>query len=198
LKIGDNIIEAVQYFLLKNTQISYLTFKTYRFGKSKKKKISSYVSRLLYHRETRTEGVFVLRREDILSRAIEYTDNCLKDGYALALSSKVEIDKEIFHIPMIDFRCSVSNENLLKILEFLYETEEKEGVVLNSGNSYHYLGTKLLTESDWLNFIGKSLLFGKYVDYEWVGHRLMDKFCSLRVSSKKSVNIPRVVAIIKN
>ena|SRR5437667_4727817 len=101
------------------------------------------------------------------------------------------------HIPMMDFVCIPSPENLDILTRFLTEIQngKGEGFLLESGRSYHYYGVELLSEEGWRVFLGKCLLMPGYVDDRYVGHQLVDGHCVLRLSAGKlRSRLPRVVA----
>lgn len=68
---------------------------------------------------------------------------------------------------------------------------------MESGRSYHYYGCELLSEEEWIVFLGKSLLMSGYTDDRYIGHQLVDGHCVLRLSSRKSkANVPMVVSAL--
>jgi len=99
-------------------------------------------------------------------------------------------------IPMIDFKCSVSQENLGTIKEFLRLTGQSEGFLLNSGNSFHYYGSHLFRGDEWQAFMGRCLLSG-LVEPRYVGHSLTQGAATLRIStSPLKLKEPEVVATL--
>lgn len=128
----------------------------------------------------------------------------LKKSWDLTLCSKVKMkDNSIRHIPQIDFWCPISskNKNLIKtkLIEVLKITP---GFLLNSGNSYHFIGTKLLSEKQWQYLLGLCLLttepFKKsIIDVRWLGHQLMAGWSCLRIRASKLKPEPKLVTVLK-
>lgn len=117
-------------------------------------------------------------------------------GELLGLISKVELcDGGSAHIPMMDFVCAPSVQNLASIRRLLDEIRKGAGFLLESGRSYHYYGAELLTDEEWRRFIGKCLLMFDYVDDRYIGHQLVDGHCVLRLSAGRlKSRVPAVVA----
>ncbi len=90
---------------------------------------------------------------------------------------------DIAHIPMVDFHCPPSKGNLKLVKTCLRQIGQRDGVILNSGRSYHYYGFKLLTQKEWIEFFGKCLLVSPIIDYRFIGHRLIDGWAVLRIYS---------------
>lgn len=104
----------------------------------------------------------------------------------LALESVVKVGKRVRHIPMLDFR-GMTKGQLSAILEIFPSNYSNDLQVYQSGRSYHAYFLRLLTPSQWIKFMGSSLLCnsptdGSVVDQRWVGHRLIAGYSALRWS----------------
>jgi len=117
--------------------------------------------------------------------------------FVLAASSKVRLkDGSVAHIPMIDFKCAPTQENVDLAREAFAKIGQTDGVLLNSGNSFHYYGQTLLSENEWLTFLGHSLLLSDFIDTRYVGHALINGECRLRLSTTPlNPFIPTVVKV---
>lgn len=117
---------------------------------------------------------------------------------ALAVCSQVVLDTESeAHIPLIDFRCPKSRKNLERAVLTMQAIDNGGGVILNSGNSYHYYGLSLLTNKEWREFLGRCLLVESLVDVRNLGHCLIDGEAALRISrDRRSGREPKVVATV--
>lgn len=110
----------------------------------------------------------------------------LQPAQELALESKVTLDGRTRHIPMLDFR-GMTKGQLSAIME-VFPKEYTEGVyVYLSGRSYHAYFMHLLSTSQWVRFMGSSLLCNtpndpSVVDQRWIGHRLIGGYAALRWS----------------
>jgi hypothetical protein len=114
-------------------------------------------------------------------------------GFCSTARSK---DGSILYIPQLDFSSPVS-EDSLALIKQKFETimgkatsgKVMPGYILASGESYHYIGLKLLAPEEWLEFMGLALLFedrsdrNKFspVDRRWIGHSLIRRHGALRL-----------------
>ena len=73
-----------------------------------------------------------------------------------------------------------------------------DGVILSSGRFFHYYGNKLLTEDEWLKFMADFLMPCVLVSPRYIGHRLFDKYCTLRLTADKTykTKIPEVIDVV--
>lgn len=137
---------------------------------------------------------FCLRREEVSVESVASMTRELPDGCGLAVSSRVlgEGQHKIFHIPMLDFRCPTSAANVGAILRMLRLLGHEHGVLAESGRSYHYYGVKLLSPSEWQEFMARALLFAPITDPRYIAHRLIDGECRLKVVDSKEGMMPRI------
>ena len=121
----------------------------------------------------------------------------LPDDFVLAASSKVKLkDGRLAHLPMIDFKCSPTRQNIELAKEAFQKIGQTDGVLLNSGNSFHYYGQTLMDETEWRNFLGHCLLLSDFIDTRYVGHALINNECRLRLSTAPlNPFIPTVVQV---
>jgi hypothetical protein len=56
------------------------------------------------------------------------------------------------------------------------------GYLLTSGRFYHYYGSRLLTEQEWLKFLAQFLMPCILVSPRYIGHSLFSGFCSVRLT----------------
>jgi len=124
--------------------------------------------------------------ENWLNQKIE----SLQTGEELAFHSKVRKGKRNFHLPLIDFSCSINDLELAKsALRKVLPNKIVSGLrFYDSGRSMHAYGSALMSNSEWVKVMGAILLANLpnekvIVDSRWVGHRLMGGFSSLRWTS---------------
>jgi len=131
------------------------------------------------------------------------------DRLQVAVGSKVVIaSRETAHIPMMDFNLPKNTISLKSILERVKYLEFPSGWILETGVSYHYYGTTLLSESEWLDFMGRSLLTSvvrsrkdidivEMADSRYIGHSLRRRCNTLRLTTRDDKEFrPVVVASI--
>jgi hypothetical protein len=126
-------------------------------------------------------------------------------GRAVAIRSRCRRrEGDYVQLPMMDFRCRPSDDNLEKIKCVLANIgravdsiRKLTGAILKSGNSYHFYGYHLLSSTEWSQFIGQCLLAAPLTDTRFVGHRLADGMFNLRINScDQKRMVPYVVATI--
>jgi hypothetical protein len=94
---------------------------------------------------------------------------------------------------LIDFDCEINFGNLQMIKDFFRQTIG-QGIILESGRSYHGYGMELLSEKEMLTFFGQCLLFSGFIDERCIGHRLIDMEMCLRITANHlRPEIPKVI-----
>lgn len=138
-----------------------------------------------------------LKNQEITIQNIEKFFSTVNEKWGLGVASLVTVGDEKLHIPMMDFHCEASDDNLKRIKEFLFFIGQEEGAILASGRSFHYYGADLLNQNDWLNFLGDCLLFSDYAGKRYVAHSLKKGYCTLRISIKAThFCLPKIVAVL--
>ncbi len=122
-----------------------------------------------------------------------------EDGENFGLTSKAKLmDGRIKHIPMIDFKCSCSDQDFQRVVDTIFDLGERKGFILESGNSYHYWGTHLLKEEEWRKFMERCREQETIGD-TWPSFQIEDGFSVLRISiSSAKPQLPRVIAKVGN
>jgi hypothetical protein len=87
------------------------------------------------------------------------------------------------NLPLLDFRCEVTEANANAILEALRLIGEGRGVLLNSGRSFHYYGLVPRHKDGWSRFMSFAILLAPLVDTRYVAHCLIEGVGCLRVDS---------------
>jgi hypothetical protein len=137
---------------------------------------------------------------EFASGFFQLQSECHDRGEALALCSFCEDSSSgELHIPIMDFRIeSETGAHLNLLKEVLTKVGQTDGVLLNSGKSYHYYGFRLLTERDWRRFMVTCLLLGPLVDIRYISHRLLAGTAALRLmTAPGKPKAPEVVAYLK-
>jgi hypothetical protein len=113
----------------------------------------------------------------------------LRDGWELALNSKVVDDRNrTHHIGMIDFAPGIDLESIrVQTRRLLGDEMWASMSCYESGRSFHGYFNCLLRPGAWYEFLGRLLLMNEpdkkqVVDARWVGHRLIGGYCALRWS----------------
>jgi hypothetical protein len=112
------------------------------------------------------------------------------------------------HIPMMDFKLPAEDHSNIGLIRAFLESIGRYGVLLHSGNSFHYIGFDLMKPRDWHVFLGHCLLakyqapthassrYEPYVDERWIGHTLKLGTGILRITHNESKpTIPNVCEV---
>jgi hypothetical protein len=149
--------------------------------------------------ERRIEKVLAHDAVDWLSDA----SSALGQGEEVALHSRVyprEPTALALHLGMVDFRTDDMQLADWARAEILGEPSRSGFLLVQSGRSFHLYVLRLLTESEWVKFMGRLLLLNlpdgkEVVDGRWVGHRLLAGYGSLRLTKRNDIYLmePSVV-----
>ena len=115
----------------------------------------------------------------------------------LALCAEVILrNGEHRHLPMLDFHIPVSPDNI-RIAETVCRILELgQGWLIESGESYHFIGLNLYTWQELHDKLCQALLFTPILDKAWISHQLREKTCSLRIGVKHGI-LPKVCYMIQ-
>lgn len=105
------------------------------------------------------------------------------------------MDGSVLHIPMIDFHISKSNINEEIVCTVCKSLVPEGGYVIDSGNSYHFIGKHLISKENILDLLAKSIQFSPIVDEIWATHQLIERSCTLRIGYKNGI-LPTVIKSI--
>jgi len=143
-----------------------------------------YVDLAILHERSPDERTISMETSRLSVSAVESLRNELKDGAALAFSSRVKLyNGNEAQIPLMDFRCEPSETNSRIVRRALGAMGQNAGLLAESGRSYHFYGFRLQSTSEWVEFLAMAMLFSPIVDVRYVAHRLADGACRLRISS---------------
>lgn len=116
------------------------------------------------------------------------------DNENIGINSLVESENGIFsHIPMLDFHLSISENGKDLVKNVINQIGFTSGYIINSGKSYHFIGDVLITETQLIDFLSKSILFGPITDTRWIAHQLLERSCTLRIGKKNGI-LPFVIS----
>ena len=210
LDIGSSAVEALVHLINEHPNIAVIRCVEYRRskrldgcnGEMKVPPSQDITARRLRHL-VQDRKWHRLRRDALTLDNLLERIKRLPEDRALAVTSRVTLyDQRKRHIPMVDFRCEPTEAYLQNITEWMHEIDNTGGLVLKTTNSYHYYGITLLTDRQWVKFVGRCLLLVPDVDVRYLGHRLMEGWGSLRLSpdshSSTTGNEPEVVRIIES
>jgi hypothetical protein len=115
----------------------------------------------------------------------------------VAISSEVCFQNgNVRHLGFLDLHCEISPDNTRIVSEVCRRIMPGGFVLLDSGDSYHVCGIKLLTDRERVEFLGRSLFFAPIVDAMYVAHQLVQSASSIRISSGgKQHKHPTVVSV---
>ena len=190
--IGAPTQEVIRRVVVRNALIQKIHFKV--------------VARSKWYEREREIGDTSLRRDEVLAgRITELIASMEKDSVLTILSPVTVMNGERAHIPMLDFKIPLQEENsrllITSLEEGVADGKMPEGVLLETERSYHYYGYTLLTDDKWRRFMAESLVYtpagAHLVDCRWVGWRLLYGAAALRLNEKNpGLGVPRVLCEI--
>jgi hypothetical protein len=141
---------------------------------------------------------FNIHIDEAFNRTLERKILDLPETTALALCSLcIDENGLAKHLPMMDFRCKPSVNNLKKVKSSLKALGQKNGAILESGRSYHFYGFELMNRDEWVKYLSKCLLLAPIADTRYIAHRLIEGVGSLRLTASQSKPVkPFVVDLI--
>jgi hypothetical protein len=145
------------------------------------------------------ERIFIrITREEAIAKNLQEFGQKLGSNKLLGVISEVTLfDGRKAHIPMMDFLCPLTGNNMHLLCSLLAELRLGKGYLLETGRSFHYYGLALLTDASWQKFLGKCLLMSGFSDDRYIGHQLVDGHCVLRLSTGKlKATEPSIIAEI--
>jgi hypothetical protein len=140
----------------------------------------------LYHQPL-SKNVTAVSRSKVLSVGIVAAVQKDNVPYPWAVLSRVRTPHEgDRHFPMLDFRCSVSQSNLVLLERVAERLLDCPWTIIQSVNSYHLIGASLMTYSEMTAFLGMASLLGPIVDRNYVAHQLINGIAALRIIGSDS------------
>jgi len=129
-----------------------------------------------------------------INKFLNFFDDKKYDNIAINSTIKTK-QGEKKHIPLLDFNLSVNPQNQIIVEKVLNKLGFSNGYLLRSGKSYHFFGIELIDDNQLINLLGRALLYTPIIDGRWIGHQLIERSCSLRISNKYDT-FPHLIKIL--
>ena len=181
IKLGSAPLELVQHIARRNTRVSKLALWLYH-----------YVP--LQVNENPINQLRWIKKDSLNESCIEKLQAKLQEQIQIGIWSKVKLENNKYgHIPMMDFELNKSARNLAILIERLRKCGISDGWILETGDSYHYYGSRILSEREWIDFMAKMLLTSivhtrdnieQVADPRYIGHSLRRGGCVLRLTTR--------------
>lgn len=183
--------EVVRWLVENNPEIESFNFLTYR---PRKPDPSALEDKIV----TGPDDIpLELSREEILSNELDHLIEKLSPDISLGVNSNVIFpDGREGQIPMMDFKCEMSEENTA-LIKKLMGVIGCSGFLLTSGASYHFIGNEIFEDHrKWEQFLGTCLLSGMAHE-RYIGHVLDAGFNTLRIGVTEAHPVePKVIDFI--
>lgn len=101
----------------------------------------------------------------------------------VSLCSRLPQNPGALHVPMLDLAIRDAGALTAQVAGDALSALGVNGILLASGNSYHFVGERLLDDVDLVQFLAHAQLLSPIVDARWVSHALIDGECRLRIST---------------
>jgi hypothetical protein len=200
-QIGQSSLEVCKIIVNNHKDIARITLIAHevevnwrQVHKKKKDKLKNMLfsfehPRIIMHKEYSRDEFIQLNFNDL---------PFLRKNQVWSINSKVQTyDGKTKHIPMMNFHPEIGSKNDIK-KAIKYICKKRRGVLLNSGRFQHYYGDFILDESEWIKFMAEFLMPTILVSPRYIGHRLYNDYCSLRLTSNRNYKpkIPEVIEIL--
>jgi hypothetical protein len=154
----------------------------------------NHITNMLRHDPNESSRLISVEASD-LEKWLLNTLNKIEEDEAIGwVSLCISANNTICHLPMMDFSCDISFQNLSFIKKAMEFIGEKKGVFVNSGNSYHYYGYSIIPPPQWHHFMAQCILLAPFTDVRYIAHRLLSGYCILRISgSRLKQKIPEII-----
>lgn len=140
----------------------------------------------LYHRKN-IEEIYVKNDDELKDRVKQL------EAEGFFLNSRVRLFDEVeVHVILLDFSIPVSNEHTKIVKDSLLRLGIAHGYILDSGSSYHFIGTDIICDSEYRKLLYYAYLLSPITDGRWISHQLIEGSCNLRVGEKEGY-IPTLV-----
>lgn len=144
---------------------------------------AALLDELLRHESQPKREIIHVDTRNLSESRLNLMIRALPPGAALGLCSACRVHKAPpMHIPMMDFRIPPSDVGLAVLRDALYRMGIQRGVLLDSGRSYHFYGFDLMNQSQWWEFMARTLLVAPFTDVRYVAHRLLEGTSILRLT----------------
>lgn len=204
IKIGDPVLDFVLSFARMNPSLKSLSFTIYapkpgvneRLANSATRSATDIVGDFLHH-DNRPNKQWQVAVNDLTAEMLRDKIASLSADLAMALDSRCTFqDSSTKYIPMMDFKPPPDENNLEMLKEFLNRISYN-GIIVDSGASYHFYGFDFLEHVQWIAFIGKCLLT-PWSDSRWIGHSLIAGGGALRISANRyKQKLPLVCEVLR-
>ena len=145
----------------------------------------------------------LVSREDIRTGFITELANryVTLDDEAIGLTSLVRLNNGTKqHLGLIDFHCEKSKEGLNRVRMTLTELGINLGFILDSGNSYHFVGIQSFSFGGYMDLLGKMCEFDS-IGEDWPSYQISQGYADLRIIAcpkRGKPCVPRLVERIEN
>lgn len=162
---------------------------------SRKQETERLLKAALFHQTNRIRNV-PFPRDSVSRGALKAIASSVSKPQVVAWISEMWlVDGSKKHLPMLDFHCPVSAENEKLATDAAKTLLGGPFLLLNSGNSYHAIGRRLVELDALIEVLARSLLLSPIIDRGYIAHQLIEKRCALRISKGGHENkVPIVVA----
>lgn len=185
--IGQNSLEVSQVIVANHPALASINLIAAAVGMNWRQRNTNAASKLKHLQESfihelpRQEKIYT--RKQFLRLQLSQLEKLPKDQ-VWALCSKVRLANGAFaHIPMMNFHPEgVGIEAIKETIKQI--CPNRGGCILSTGRFFHYYGDFLLTQKQWQMFMAEFLMPCIVVSPRYIGHRLHDGYCTLRLTTQ--------------
>ncbi len=129
-----------------------------------------------------------LEKSEFLRQSVKDLELACKEKEVFSVASLVEANnKSYLHLPLMNLhpRSGVTVKELIIYLKDI--SSNRKGVLLRTGRYFHYIGYYLLTNEEWITFLGKMLAPFIFVNPGYIGYSLLRGYCCIRLTAAKEI-----------
>lgn len=136
-------------------------------------------------------------REDVMKGRLIRLCAGVSAGRPLALLSRVRTNSGCSgHIPLLDLHLEKSGRSIRLVAAVATRLLGNRYAILETGRSYHLVGTCLLNEEEARHFLSRAILFSPITDHAYIAHQLLEGESALRITGcGETGDVPTLVAV---
>ncbi len=204
-KLKQNSLEVAQNIINNHPEILEIRLLAHSVEKNWRQVFEDNKSKLfalansIKHEKPLQENKY--NRQDFLNLALNDLPNFNGNNVWSLCSRVLCANGKYKHIPMMNFHPEiVKKEDAIEPISQMIKLvcPKRLGVLLDSGRFYHFYGNFLLEPNEWIKFMAQFLMPCILVSPRYIGHRLHDGYCALRITDESEFkpDIPEVIQII--
>jgi hypothetical protein len=154
------------------------------------------LSEVKFHQYLHGQEILIKRSSILSDKLLNFEVSNSQELIPSVLSEVIIKQGEKRHFVFIDFHIPFSKRNTNLVVKVAKQLVNYPVFIIQSGASYHLIGTKLVTLEEFRGTLITALMYGPITDCAYIAHQLIENRAALRIFRGGHYNmIPRLVAI---